>query len=153
MFLESRRKTVGALQSKGKNENFFFCLCPPGFSSSPFSMRVCCLLYHYLIILSSCGFLFLFPFFLSFFFKTLSSSYYCSFLLFLQDSVPLCSPGCPGVRDRPVDQAGLKLKDPPASASRVLGLKVCAIFKILCLQMFCLCAYMSPHHLCVWCWW
>jgi hypothetical protein len=24
-----------------------------------------------------------------------------------------------------VDQAGLKLRDPPASASRVLGLKVC----------------------------
>jgi hypothetical protein len=34
----------------------------------------------------------------------------------------LCSPGCPGTHS--VDQAGLKLRDLPASASRVLGLKV-----------------------------
>jgi hypothetical protein len=32
-----------------------------------------------------------------------------------------CSPGCPGAHS--VDQAGLKLRDPPASASQVLGLK------------------------------
>jgi hypothetical protein len=31
------------------------------------------------------------------------------------------SPGCPGTHS--VDQAGLELRDPPASASRVLGLK------------------------------
>jgi hypothetical protein len=36
----------------------------------------------------------------------------------------LCSPGCPGTQF--VDQAGLKLRNPPASASQVLGLKVCA---------------------------
>jgi hypothetical protein len=36
----------------------------------------------------------------------------------------LCSPGCPGTHS--VDQAGLELKDPPASASQVLGLKACA---------------------------
>jgi hypothetical protein len=36
----------------------------------------------------------------------------------------LCSPGCPGTHF--VDQAGLELRNPPASASRVLGLKVCA---------------------------
>jgi hypothetical protein len=36
----------------------------------------------------------------------------------------LCSPGCPGTHS--VDQASLKLRNPPASASRVLGLKVCA---------------------------
>ncbi|GAB1295177.1 Nucleolar RNA helicase 2 [Apodemus speciosus] len=38
--------------------------------------------------------------------------------------VSLCSPGCPGTHS--VDQAGLELRNPPASASQVLGLKVCA---------------------------
>jgi hypothetical protein len=33
------------------------------------------------------------------------------------------SPGCPGTHS--VDQAGLELRNPPASASQVLGLKVC----------------------------
>jgi hypothetical protein len=33
--------------------------------------------------------------------------------------------GCPGTHF--VDQAGLELRNPPASASQVLGLKVCAI--------------------------
>jgi hypothetical protein len=47
-------------------------------------------------------------------------------LLFLvfQDRVSLYSPGCPGTHF--VDQAGLELRNLPASASRVLGLKVCA---------------------------
>jgi hypothetical protein len=36
----------------------------------------------------------------------------------------LCSPGCPGTHF--VDQAGLELRNPPASASQVLGLKVCS---------------------------
>jgi hypothetical protein len=45
------------------------------------------------------------------------------FVLF-QDRVSLYSPGCPGTHF--VDQAGLELRNPPASASRVLGLKVCA---------------------------
>jgi hypothetical protein len=36
----------------------------------------------------------------------------------------LYSPGCPGTHS--VDQAGLELRNPPASASRVLGLKACA---------------------------
>jgi hypothetical protein len=43
---------------------------------------------------------------------------------FFRDRVSLCSPGCPGIHF--VDQAGLELRNPPASASRVLGLKVCA---------------------------
>jgi hypothetical protein len=43
---------------------------------------------------------------------------------FFQDRVSLCSPGCPGTHF--VDQAGLELRNPPASASRVLGLKACA---------------------------
>jgi hypothetical protein len=44
------------------------------------------------------------------------------FLVF-QDRVSLYSPGCPGTHF--VDQAGLELRNPPASASRVLGLKGC----------------------------
>jgi hypothetical protein len=43
---------------------------------------------------------------------------------FFQDRVSLCSSGCPGTHS--VDQAGLELRNPPASASQVLGLKVCA---------------------------
>jgi hypothetical protein len=41
-----------------------------------------------------------------------------------RDRVFLYSPGCPGTHS--VDQAGLKLRNPPASASQVLGLKACA---------------------------
>jgi hypothetical protein len=44
--------------------------------------------------------------------------------LFFRDRVSLYSPGCP--RTHSVDQAGLKLRNPPASASWVLGLKTCA---------------------------
>jgi hypothetical protein len=43
---------------------------------------------------------------------------------FFQDRVSLCSPGCPGTHS--VDQAGLRLRNLPASASRVLGLKAWA---------------------------
>jgi hypothetical protein len=45
-------------------------------------------------------------------------------VLVCRDRVSLCSPGCPGTHF--VDQAGLKLRNPPASASQVLGLKACA---------------------------
>jgi hypothetical protein len=44
--------------------------------------------------------------------------------LFFRDRVSLCSPGCPETHS--VDQAGLELRNPPASASQVLGLKACA---------------------------
>jgi hypothetical protein len=47
---------------------------------------------------------------------------FCFVLLW--DRVSLYSPGCPGTHS--VDQAGLELRNPPASASWVLGLKVCA---------------------------
>ena len=40
------------------------------------------------------------------------------------DRVSLCSPGCPGAHS--VDHTGLELRNPPASASQVLGLKACA---------------------------
>jgi hypothetical protein len=46
------------------------------------------------------------------------------FVLCFQDRVSLCSPGWPGTHF--VDQAGVKLRNPPASASQVLGLKACA---------------------------
>jgi hypothetical protein len=57
----------------------------------------------------------------------ISSALFCFvFVLFcfFQDRVSLYSPGCPGTHS--VDQAGLKLRNPPASASQVLGLKACA---------------------------
>jgi hypothetical protein len=44
--------------------------------------------------------------------------------LVFQDRVSLYSPGCPGTHF--VDQAGLKLRNPPVSAFQVLGLKACA---------------------------
>ena len=43
------------------------------------------------------------------------------FVCLFWDRVSLYSPDCPGTYF--VDQAGLKLRNPPASASRVLGLK------------------------------
>ena len=54
-------------------------------------------------------------------------SHYSDFLfwfLVFRDRVSLYSPGCPGTNS--VDQAGLELRNPPASASQMLGLKVCA---------------------------
>ena len=47
------------------------------------------------------------------------------FGLVSRDRVSLCSPGCPGTHS--VDLAGLELRNLSASASQVLGLKVCAI--------------------------
>jgi hypothetical protein len=49
--------------------------------------------------------------------------FFFGFFVF-RDRVSLYSPGCPGAHF--VDQAGLELRNPPASASRVLGLKACA---------------------------
>jgi hypothetical protein len=43
--------------------------------------------------------------------------------IFFRDRVSLYSPGCPGTHF--VDQAGLELRNLPASASQVLGLKAC----------------------------
>ena len=58
---------------------------------------------------------------------SLAQSQGCLFVclvLVFRDRVSLCSPGCPGTHF--VNQAGLELRNPPASASRVLGLKACA---------------------------
>jgi hypothetical protein len=51
--------------------------------------------------------------------------YYFFVVVFVfQDRVSLCSSGYPGTHS--VDQAGLELRNLPASASQVLGLKACA---------------------------
>ena len=65
----------------------------------------------------------------SFLLLELAFSFFFLFFLFW-DRVSLCSPGCPGTHF--VDQAGLELRNPPAFASRVLGLKpggIC-LFKV-----------------------
>ena len=41
--------------------------------------------------------------------------------MFFRDRVSLCSPGCPGTHS--VDQVGLELRNPPASASASAGIK------------------------------
>ncbi|GAB1295453.1 Host cell factor 2 [Apodemus speciosus] len=52
----------------------------------------------------------------------------------LHNRVSLCSPDCPGTHS--VDQAGLELRNPPASASQVLGLKACATTAWLLLVLY-----------------
>jgi hypothetical protein len=56
-----------------------------------------------------------------------------SFIFFLRDRVSPCSPGCP--RTHSVDQAGLKVRNPPASASQVLGSKAWATIARLVSQI------------------
>ena len=48
----------------------------------------------------------------------------CLFVYLIIETGFLCSPSCPGTHF--VDQTGLELRDLPASASWVLGLKACA---------------------------
>jgi hypothetical protein len=55
------------------------------------------------------------------------------FFFFLRDRVSLCIPGCPGTHS--IDQAGLELRNPPASTSHLLGLKVCATTAWLMLKL------------------
>jgi hypothetical protein len=54
--------------------------------------------------------------------KTKTELEHCT-IFFFRDRVSLCSSGCPGTHF--VDQAGLELRNPPAFASQVLGLKAC----------------------------
>jgi hypothetical protein len=56
------------------------------------------------------------------------------FFCFFSRQGSLYSPGCPGTHF--VDQAGLKVRNPPASASRVLGLKACATIPSLFFSLF-----------------
>lgn len=58
-----------------------------------------------------------------FFLPFLPFLFFASFVF--QDRVFLCSPGCPWIHA--VDKAGLELRHPPASASRVLRLKASTI--------------------------
>jgi hypothetical protein len=64
------------------------------------------------------------PYFFKLNFSFLFLFVFFCFLFFFRDRVSLYSPGCPGTHF--VDQAGLELRNPPTSASRVLGLKVVA---------------------------
>jgi hypothetical protein len=52
------------------------------------------------------------------------------FSFFFPDRVSLYSPGCPGTHF--VDQAGLELRNPRASASQVLGLKASKFCLLFC---------------------
>jgi hypothetical protein len=61
----------------------------------------------------------------------------CLFVLYFWDRVSLYSPGCP--RTHFVDQTDLKLRNLPASASWVLGLKECATMPE-CKLIFNICA-------------
>jgi hypothetical protein len=57
--------------------------------------------------------------------KFYSEGIFVGFFFFsFQDRVSLYSSGCPETHS--VDQAGLELRNPPASASQVLGLKAYA---------------------------
>jgi hypothetical protein len=58
---------------------------------------------------------------------------------FYRDRVSLCSPGCPGTHS--VDQASLELRNSPASASQVLGLKACNTTARLDLFILCICIF------------
>jgi hypothetical protein len=68
--------------------------------------------------------------------------------------VCVCSPGCPGTHS--VDQAGLELRNSPASVSQVLRLKARATTAgqikssliVLCVWMFCL--LVAAHQVCAW---
>jgi hypothetical protein len=62
--------------------------------------------------------------YVSFLIRLVFWSFFFFWFFKTQDRVSLCSPGCPGTFS--VDQAGLELKNPPAFASQVLGLKACA---------------------------
>jgi hypothetical protein len=73
---------------------------------------------------------------------------FCLFFVFcfFRDRVSLCSPGCPGTHF--VDQAGLELRNPPASASQVLGLKACVtVVQILMCRRYLKKIYISVYRM------
>jgi hypothetical protein len=77
--------------------------------------------------------------------KGLQTSWLVHFFFGFRDRVSLCSPGCPGTHS--VDQTGLELRNLPASASWMLGLKACAttpslFFLFVCLFVFCFLFYL-----------
>ena len=58
-------------------------------------------------------------------------------LFSFSDRVSLYSPGC--ARAHSVDQVELKLRNPPASASQVQGLKACTTASQLTAYIYCTC--------------
>jgi hypothetical protein len=120
-------------------------LCSPGWSGTgwyrpgwPWTQRSVGLCLPSLGILPPCPghillhmwFYLAFTWFIFFPFHSISFFFLSFFLIFLfvcffvfQDRVSLYSPGCSGTHF--VDQAGLKLRNTPVSASQVLGLKAC----------------------------
>ena len=73
--------------------------------------------------------LFCFVFFFLFFFVLFCFAFwFCGFVFVFWDRVSLYSPGYPGTHF--VEQAGLELRNQPASASQVLGLKACTTMPI-----------------------
>jgi hypothetical protein len=72
-----------------------------------------------------------------------STSFFFPPLVF-RDRVSLCSPGYPGTHS--VDQAGLQLRNLPASVSQVLGLKMCATTAP---QKFCILIQWQPGENCL----
>ena len=107
--------------SKHLHYSFCSCLqirCELPATDPVLCLAACCLLPTTIGIATNKFFL---SFFLSF---SLSLSLSLSLSFVFRDRVSLYSPGCPGTHF--VDQAGLKLRNQPASASQVLGLKVCA---------------------------
>jgi hypothetical protein len=71
--------------------------------------------------------------FLSFFF----------FFLVFRDRVSLYTPACPGTHSG--DQVGLELRNLPASASQVLGLKACATTPGFRLLSYCTQDHLTGH--------
>jgi hypothetical protein len=58
--------------------------------------------------------------------------FYYRFCFVFRDRVSLCNPGYSGYSGTHSEgQAGLELRNPPASASQVLGLKACATTALL----------------------
>jgi hypothetical protein len=81
------------------------------------------------------SFLFFSFLFFSFFSFFLSLNFYLFiYFCFFWDRVSLCRPGCPGTHS--VYQASLELRNLPASASQMLGLKVCATTAWLPFSLF-----------------
>ena len=70
------------------------------------------------------------------------------FVFVFQARVSLYSPGCPGLHF--VDQAGLELRNLPASAFQVMGLNVCTTMPgpFVCLIHTILIALSSDSNLC-----
>jgi hypothetical protein len=101
-------------------QTFSITYCFPSFFFFPFLLLFIFILGVLLcyLILFVCLFVFFWPFYTVFYCSTpVSTMLYPIFFFFF-------SAGCPGTHF--VDQAGLELRNPPASASRVLGLKASA---------------------------